>query len=781
MSLLYFLRFLTPLRRSWTRTLLSLLGITFGVTGYGAVRTSNYSILESVRAKSDLLRADCDYTIRANREIPEELIPKLLPLSQKLCPRIIKYTGDPLIEVIGVDLLQGRNLQLDRTDAISLLSGESAAISALTESEITIEGKKLRIISSDSQTLNRTVVVDIALAQELFGQYGSVDELGFSSDNIEAVRKLLPEGFEIEKSDSLAETLLYASKALRLNLNFMASLSFLVAALLIFSSASFSLLQRREDLGILRAIGVPERFLLKALIAEAAILGFIGAATGVWLSYLLSDHLVGELARTISALYLPTAAARADFSLGITAELILLGITVSVLGTVFPARSELRSSIASLLNILPRKKSVSSLPLWLGLSLLVIGALTTQLPVLNLSLLFGFLPPTLIIFGWILLTPSLSHRLLGMLRGVTTPIVQIPLSLLGSSPSRLYATVSAVSLALALFLGVSTLIGSFRLTVESWLSEVLTADIYISAPLHLPRAAISAKLIDGVSSLADVARVEVVRNKKIILEGRPVTVTGLSLRSLEGIRVLKKLGSLADGALVSESFVRRFGERRNLELGASIPVAGVFTDYSSDSGVIYLSDKTFFRLFGEVSPQGVSLFLKEGASAATLIESIQSNSRELPVSVRDQQGLRAEVFKVFDQTFAVTRILQSIALAISLFVIINTILMLRIERGREIGSLWAMGVSRRSLTLMTCSESGLLGLIGGISGVLLGLILSLVLVYFVNFFFFGWSIRFHLSPQLVLGTLGLTVLSSFILGALPALLYPPKSEVLRYE
>ena len=141
------------------------------------------------------------------------------------------------------------------------------------------------------------------------------------------------------------------------------------------------------------------------------------------------------------------------------------------------------------------------------------------------------------------------------------------------------------------------------------------------------------------------------------------------------------------------------------------------------------------------------------------------------------------MLKIFDETFRITYSLQLIALIISGFTILNTVLMLIIEREREFGILHAVGAGSKSLIKMVTAESLLLGLASLISALMLGILLALLLVFVINKFFFAWSVHFEFPVSLLLSTSIGTILLSIFAGLIPGSQIATKinRRVLRYE
>jgi len=100
--------------------------------------------------------------------------------------------------------------------------------------------------------------------------------------------------------------------------------------------------------------------------------------------------------------------------------------------------------------------------------------------------------------------------------------------------------------------------------------------------------------------------------------------------------------------------------------------------------------------------------------------------------------------------------------------IAGALLALVIDRRRELGLLRFLGASRRQVQRLILFEAGLLGLLGNAAGLVLGVALSLLLVFVINKQSFGWTIQFHWPVAVLLGALSIVYVSTILAGIYPA-------------
>ena len=215
-----------------------------------------------------------------------------------------------------------------------------------------------------------------------------------------------------------------------------------------------------------------------------------------------------------------------------------------------------------------------------------------------------------------------------------------------------------------------------------------------------------------------------------------------------------------------------------------LQVAGVYYEYSNDRGYIIIALQTFIEEFGDESANVVTVYVEPGADLLVVRDRILSEvGREHPLVVRTMAMLKAEIFRIFDRTFAITSALQLIAIVVAVLGTVNTQIALVLERRREIAILRYLGASVRQIKRAVVVESGLLGLVGIFLGVAAGAALAVVLIFVVNKQSFGWTIQTYLPLGYVALTSLLVLVSTILAGIYPAALAArvSASEALRGE
>jgi len=185
----------------------------------------------------------------------------------------------------------------------------------------------------------------------------------------------------------------------------------------------------------------------------------------------------------------------------------------------------------------------------------------------------------------------------------------------------------------------------------------------------------------------------------------------------------------------------------------SFQVAGVFYDYSRDSGIMLMQRTNFEKIWHDPRINSIALYLRPGTDVDKMIGSIRTGYAHAgDYSVYSNRALREAVVDVFNQTFAVTQILRVIAVLVAVIGIALNFTVLVKEREREIGTLRAVGVSGWQVCGLIIWESLLVGIMAVLLGVATGIVLSVVLTEVINKAFFGWTIPLQIPWDQLLWT-----------------------------
>ncbi len=681
-------------------------------------------------------------------------------------------------------------------DALGVAPGEALAVTVAGRArEVTVAGLLVPGPDGPRQALAELMVADIASAQEVLGRVGRLAriDLILEGEPPPGLEAALPPGARVVGAPGRSARLLELSSAFHFNLVMLSLLALLVGGFLIYNTMRFTVVQRREQMGVLRALGVTRGELFRAVLGEAAVVGALGSAVGIALGIALAGGLLELVTRTLNDLYFSVTVTRLHLGPGVLAKALALGLGVSLAAATFPAleaaavaprqaqdRSDLERRAR---RRLPRVSA-------LGAAVLAASVAVMALPGGGLGGAFAGLFG--VVLGGALLAPGAAVALLRLALAILPrgAGLVLPMALRGvvAGLSRTAVAVAALAVAVAATVGVGIMVESFRLSVVEWLEHRLQADVYVSVPgLRGNRSggALAPEVAAGAADLPGVRGVS--RGRRVSVESPrgPLDLFVLEPAGapLEGIELLARAGADPGGAwaageavLVSEPFARRHGLAPGAELRLAtpageraFPVAGVYRDYGSEEGVVLMHRARYRALWGDPAVDALGLYLEAGVEAAAVAEAVRALARgRQVVRVRANRELRAASLAVFDRTFTITRVLRLLAGVVAFFGVLSALAALALERRRELAVLRAVGLTRGQLWGLVVGESAVLGALAGFLAAPLGWAMAYVLTTVVNQRAFGWSLAFHLDPALLAQGLAMAVAAALLAGLYPA-------------
>jgi putative ABC transport system permease protein len=793
---------LRPLRRDRLRTALTVLAVALGVAVVVAIDLASDAAAGSFRSSFESLAGKTDLEILANGGIEEHWFAKLatLPLNAKFSPVVVAQAEIPgigFVPLYGVDLLGDDRLLLPRSifrdPATVIVAGRSRVF-------------HVRPIDSAP---GEFAAMDIAIAQEALGRFGRLDRIdvavlpGEDPGRVEAaIRAALPGSFLVNRPGTRSEENQRMLRAFRWNLRVLSYISLVVGAFLIYNTIAVSVVRRRAEIGILRAVGAARATILWLFLGEALLLGAAGGALGVVLGRLLAGATVGLISGTVNALYTTSRPAAVVLTGGEAVAGMLIGLAAAFLSALSPAREAMGVAPTEAMargarehrgNLRWRRGLA-----WAGV-MAALAAASSQAPPLGDNPAGGYVAALLAIAAMALAAPAavLAANRLGrpaLARQAATLLAGRSLT---ASLSRTSVVVAALATAIAMMASVGIMVGSFRETVALWLSVQLRADLYVRPagpsaagdypPLDAALPAIVAR-VPGVAAVDEFRAVEMhFRGGRATLGGGNMEIVRRfgRLRFLRGENRDAILASLPgqDRAIVSEPFANRFGVRTGDvlrvpigERNALLTVAGIYYEYSSSQGYVMLDSSTFLKYVPGQPPTSLAVYLALGADSRRVQHEIQTRAAGLGAAVAPNAELRRNAIAIFDRTFAVTWALEAVAIVVAMLGAANSLLALVLDRRREFALLRYLGASEGQIRRMVLTEAALAGALAIGLGLALGCALSLLLIFVVNRQSFGWTIQFHAPGGLLAGALALvwavTVLAAFYPARMAAKLDP---------
>jgi putative ABC transport system permease protein len=831
---------------------LSVLGIALGVAVVVSVD------LASTSARRAFALAAEGVTGRATHQV----VGGSAGLDERVMTRLAREVGvqplAPVVEAwVGVEGMPGRTLQLLGVDPFSeapfrpylgrgagegtraigslvtepgavILSRETAAefgveVSGTLGLRVSGRARPVRVVGliepSDArsrQALRGLVVADVATAQELLGRPGLLSRIdlvlpaGRRGEAILArVRAALSPGMEVVPAAARSEFVGELTRAFDVNLTALSLLALVVGLFLAYNTMTFSVVQRRATIGVLRALGVTRAEIVATVLAEALCLGLVATALGLGAGVVLAGGLVRLVTRTINDLYFVVVVRDLAVAPAGLARAAALGVGATLLAALVPAAeasAALPGAAIQRIALETRVRRAAPRAALLGVAALMAGALLIRLS--GRSLGWSYAGLFAAILGAALLTPlamvgaaraagPLLGRLLGLpghmaARGIVARL------------SRTGVAVAALMVAVAATVGVAVMIRSFRATVVRWLDTSLVADVYVSAPAISAgrggESTLDPAVIARLREAPGVQAVGTYRGARVQSPSGPTQLVALGIgpgsyrqfRFLAGSPDAVWPAFQDDGAaIVSEPYAYRHG----LTVGGAVrlrtdrgerafPVVGVFADYGSDQGVVMVSRRTYEASWEDRGVSSLGLVLALGVDPEAAVGTLRARAGgDQALLIRSNRALRESSLEIFDRTFAITAVLRVLATAVAVIGVLSALMALQLERARELGVLRAQGLTPREVGRLVLAETGLLGGIAGVLAVPVGIALALVLIHVINRRAFGWSIETTVPVDVLLEAVGLAVLAALAAGAYPAwrMARTPPAPALREE
>ncbi len=817
---------LRPLRAEPVRTLLTVLSVALGISVVLAIELASDAAAGSFRSSLETVAGEADYEITAVGGLDESLYAKLsqLPIPIKVRPRIENHAvlleSKQTLPLIGLDLV-AHALDTNSTNAPNpsnppaspsvtpapnLAPGVSRGVILATASNrkpgdtITLRINDHDHLLTVTKVINSDTafaIVDLGLAQDLLSRPLKIDRLLIeATDNLEPqIKQALPTGATLAPFGARTEENRKMLAGFRSNLVILSYIALVVGAFLIYNTISVSVVRRRSEIGILRALGMTRTTVLTMFLAEAALFGLAGIAIGVPLGRLLAEAAVGAIGATVQNLYVSSQPGLIALTFLSSLKAVLAGLTVTLAAAWAPAREA--AAIAPVEAMARGRKDYDTSQTQfrnLALSAFCAAAayFASLAPPIGRRPLFGYLAAALLVLSASLATPAFVHYLTRSTRHLLKSLLGVEGLLasqsLDASLRRTSVLIAALITAVAMLVSVGIMVGSFRETVIQWIDSQLTADIFLqpAVPASADRfPTLTPGMAEKVAALPMVTMVDQFRAYPIFFRGLPVT---LGSGDANVVRQRGKFHLLegdpesayaqmlnSDSAIVSEPFVNKhnvhLGDTINLPLGEKIhpiKIVGVYTDYSNERGYIILHRSRLLRYLPDPAPSNLAVYLRPGTNLTQAQRAIENALADSRVLILPNQSLRREAILIFDRTFAITYALELVAVFVAVVGVAGALLALVIDRRRELSLLRFLGAARTQIRKLILCEAGLIGLLSVLGGIILGGVLSLVLVYVINKQSFGWSIQFHIPIAILLGALTIIFTATLLAGLYPA-------------
>ena len=307
------------------------------------------------------------------------------------------------------------------------------------------------------------------------------------------------------------------------------------------------------------------------------------------------------------------------------------------------------------------------------------------------------------------------------------------------NPGRTASTAAALMIGIALVTSVAVLASGIRRTIHNTLEQTFVGDYAVTSPDGFtPFAPASEKTLARVPGVTAVSGERAGDGRAF---GKNVQVSGVNRDVAKVIRIDWVHGSDAtpaqlgaDGAILEQTYARHrhvgVGDRFVLETptGKKLDLALKGT-YEAPKGppafgTIIISQRTFDRVY----PQPTNIFqfvnIRGGATDANTAKLKTALTAYPDVKLQTESQFRKNQSRFINQLLSLLYVLLALSVIISLFGIVNTLVLTVFERTRELGMLRAVGMTRRQIRRMIRHESVITSLIGAALGIGLGFFIA---------------------------------------------------------
>ena len=828
--------------RSFTQSILAVLGVAVGIAVFVAVDLANDSAKQSFRNSAASIFGETEFQlIGSTSGIPEKVYADVVK-SAELQPllNIIKPIIDKQINLVdtdgveqkyrllginvinenvfsgtnnyGIDFLNsqtGLNLFAENQVFVSSLLATTKQLSITDEFLVKGTNNKISIVgffqndnSLQRELMQNVIITDISVAQNITNSKGVLSRIDISSIDrqnqqtaLDKWVSLLPSGVQLIPSYTYSDARKSITKSFDTNLLALSLLALLVGLYLIYNMMTFSIHRRKNLFGTLRAIGVTKNEIFSLVLVEGLLIGLLGAILGIMLGILLAYFLLGLISSTINYQFFSSSPNTIEFETTIIYQALILGISGSIVSVLIPAWSASRIQPRELIDIYGKYSTYNNYHIilfFLGLLLCSIGYLITLAPLTNL--IIGFIAMFLVIVGLSLTVPTITQMVLVVmsliLEKIGRPtIITLSVETIKNSLNTIAICIAALSVSIAMTIGIGCMIQSFRATVEEWLDQSLVADIYIAPPtlgFGQDLKGIDDEFIRYASDIPEINYISQLGSYEIFKDGYLLNliVVDSAEKIFDDVVQLKegekkdiwKDFIQTDSILISEPLAFQKDIKLNDSFDIltdkglkSFNVRGIYYDYSSTSGIAMVSKQVYDNYWNDSKVTSLALYLNDPEKSESVSnELLDKLDTDWDLQIISSKKLNDASMEIFDKTFEITFVLRSISLIVAFIGILGAISAIILSRAREFSILKSIGFTNNQLRSIIGNQTLIIGIISGLISIPLGIIITNLLIQIINKQSFGWSIPMQLLPSVFIEGIIVAILSAVLASIYPS-------------
>src|SRR4051812_42939446 len=638
---------------------------------------------------------------------------------------------------------------------------------------------------------NATMAIwDLPTAQRLLDKKGRFDGIsiaakaGTSTDELlRAVQPLVPASLEVKDAAQQAaadadETNVIVN-AIRYFLLGFGAIALFVGAFVIFNTLSITVAQRTREFATLRTIGASRKQVMRSVVIEGLVIGLLASVIGLLAGF--------GLAKLLSAIGGELPEAGMVFALRTVLVSLALGTSITVLATIVPARRATRvppiAAVREGSTLPPSRFAAHSLKTAVAVSVaslvaICVGVFVSGLATLAVVLLLGIGILGLFV-GVAFAAPHMVEPL--------TRLVGLPARRSGGvagelanansvrNPSRTASTAAALMIGLTLVTVVAVLGAGMRNTVESAVTDQVDAPYILNGTDGEPFEAAEGNALARVPGVNAASHVRVDR---ALVGGEEKDVTGVDPATIARFyryewtdgsdATVAQLG--ADGALVTQTYADdndlAVGDPLSIQTASGdklkVVVRGIYDPPEIDQmlGPVSITKQAFDEVFPQ--PKNRFTFLDAGADANQALTAASADFSD--AEVHTGAAFANDYTQGFASFLNFLYVLLAFSVVVSLFGMVNTLVLSVFERTRELGMLRTIGMTRRQARRMIRHESVITALVGAALGLPLGIFLAGLVTQALSKYDIAFSIPI---PELVAFTV-VAILAGLAAAIMPA-------------
>lgn len=579
-------------RKHFSRTLLTLAGITLGVAVFVGMHTANQSVLFAFRKTIDRIAGTTQLQISAgqlgfNEDILEKVqrVPGVrvaVPVIEAAVNTGIQGQGNLLI--LGVDMLGDRSLRdydleggdegaiddplvfLAQPDSLMVSRTFAAENHLATNSKLklsTMEGAKQFTIRGVMKTSGlasafggKLAVMDVYAAQKMFGRGRTFDRIdaavndGLRVEDVrDRIQAAIGPGFQVQTPESRGNEFESIAGIYSTSANISSLFALFIGMFIIYNTFAIAVTQRRTEIGILRALGATQTQIRVLFLTESAVAGLMASILGVLAGMLLARGMAGYIGSLLGEVYgIGERAQEVSASPPLLAFSLAIGVVTSVIAAFIPARNAARIDPVKALQKGRYQTLTAGENRARRLSAMLCGALALACFAaggLGALLYLGFLFSLL---AALLLSPALGLWLSKLVRPLLRAVLPVEGTLAADSiiqaPKRTSGAVAALMLSIGLVISLGGVAKASYASIMQWMNITLNPDLFVSTSENITQRSFRFPLAmsEDLRLVPGVAQVQPVRSARIVFRGTPVM---LVVADIPGLRDRARLPALS--------------------------------------------------------------------------------------------------------------------------------------------------------------------------------------------------------------------------------------------